>query len=152
MRSRAGDKPAMWRIVKRNLWNMRAPDVASMAAAEKENQSARETGGRFDVLSRTMNRRHFLQQTLATSACVSAPAILSARSPNSMFQVASVGVGGMGGNTMMSVLQHPKVRIVGMCDVDAKTLELASLNPVHVDRTLASGDVEWIARIVWVSQ
>lgn len=34
----------------------------------------------------------------------------------------------------------------------AKTLELASLNPVHVDRTLASGDVEWIARIVWVSQ
>ena len=34
----------------------------------------------------------------------------------------------------------------------AKTLELASLNPAHVDRTLASGDVEWIARVVWVSQ
>jgi len=34
----------------------------------------------------------------------------------------------------------------------AKTLELASLNPAHVDRTLAAGDVEWIARIVWVSQ
>jgi len=34
----------------------------------------------------------------------------------------------------------------------AKTLELASLNPVHVDRTLAAGDVEWIARIVWASQ
>ena len=34
----------------------------------------------------------------------------------------------------------------------AKTLELASLNPAHVDRTLASGDVEWIARIVWASQ
>ena len=32
----------------------------------------------------------------------------------------------MGGNTMMSALQHPKVRIVGMCDVDAKTLELAT--------------------------
>lgn len=42
-----------------------------------------------------------------------------------MFQVASIGVGGMGGVTMMSVLQHPKVRLVGMCDVDAKTLELA---------------------------
>ena len=42
-----------------------------------------------------------------------------------MFQVASIGVGGMGGNTMMSVLKHPKVRIVGMCDVDAKTLALA---------------------------
>ena len=34
----------------------------------------------------------------------------------------------------------------------AKTLELASLNPAHVDRTLAPGDVEWIARIVWASQ
>jgi phage repressor protein C with HTH and peptisase S24 domain len=34
----------------------------------------------------------------------------------------------------------------------AKTLELQSLNPSHVDRTLAAGDVEWIARIVWASQ
>jgi predicted dehydrogenase len=72
-----------------------------------------------------MNRRRFLQQSLAASTVFSAPAILRAKSPNSMFQVASIGVGGMGGNTMMSVLQHPKARIVGMCDVDAKTLELA---------------------------
>lgn len=72
-----------------------------------------------------MNRRHFIQKSLATTAYVSAPAILSARSPNSMFQVASVGVGGMGGNTMMSVAQHEKVRIVAMCDVDAKALERA---------------------------
>ncbi|MFO1438124.1 MAG: Gfo/Idh/MocA family oxidoreductase [Verrucomicrobiaceae bacterium] len=70
-----------------------------------------------------MNRRSFFKHT---AAYISAPAILSARSPNSMFQVASIGVGGMGGNTMMSVLQHPKVRIVGMCDVDAKTLALAT--------------------------
>jgi phage repressor protein C with HTH and peptisase S24 domain len=34
----------------------------------------------------------------------------------------------------------------------AKTLELQSLNPSHVDRTLAAGDIEWIARIVWASQ
>jgi phage repressor protein C with HTH and peptisase S24 domain len=34
----------------------------------------------------------------------------------------------------------------------AKTLELQSLNPNHVDRMLAAGDVEWIARIVWASQ
>jgi phage repressor protein C with HTH and peptisase S24 domain len=34
----------------------------------------------------------------------------------------------------------------------AKTLELQSLNPSHADRTLAATDVEWIARIVWVSQ
>ena len=34
----------------------------------------------------------------------------------------------------------------------AKTLELQSLNPSHVDRTLAAAEVEWIARIVWASQ
>jgi phage repressor protein C with HTH and peptisase S24 domain len=34
----------------------------------------------------------------------------------------------------------------------AKTLELQSLNPNHVDRTLAANEVEWIARIVWASQ
>jgi phage repressor protein C with HTH and peptisase S24 domain len=34
----------------------------------------------------------------------------------------------------------------------ARTLELQSLNPSHVDRTLPAADVEWIARIVWASQ
>jgi phage repressor protein C with HTH and peptisase S24 domain len=34
----------------------------------------------------------------------------------------------------------------------AKALELQSLNAVHADRTLASGDVQWIARVVWTSQ
>jgi phage repressor protein C with HTH and peptisase S24 domain len=34
----------------------------------------------------------------------------------------------------------------------AKTLELQSLNPGYADRTLNAADVEWIARIVWVSQ
>ena len=34
----------------------------------------------------------------------------------------------------------------------AKALELQPLNPAHVDRTLAASEIEWIARIVWVSQ
>jgi phage repressor protein C with HTH and peptisase S24 domain len=34
----------------------------------------------------------------------------------------------------------------------AKTLELQSLNPAHADRVLSADDVEWVARIVWVSQ
>lgn len=33
-----------------------------------------------------------------------------------------------------------------------KTIELASFNPSHRDRTFASKDIEWIARIVWASQ
>jgi phage repressor protein C with HTH and peptisase S24 domain len=34
----------------------------------------------------------------------------------------------------------------------AKTLELRSLNPEHADRTFATQDVRWIARILWASQ
>jgi phage repressor protein C with HTH and peptisase S24 domain len=34
----------------------------------------------------------------------------------------------------------------------AKALELQSLNPNQIDRTLAADDVAWIARIVWASQ
>ena len=34
----------------------------------------------------------------------------------------------------------------------AKTLELQSLSPAHADRVLSADDVEWVARIVWVSQ
>lgn len=33
-----------------------------------------------------------------------------------------------------------------------KTIELQSLDPAQGDRTLAAGDVAWIARIVWASQ
>ncbi len=34
----------------------------------------------------------------------------------------------------------------------AKTLELQSLNPAQADQALDADDVEWIARIAWVSQ
>lgn len=33
-----------------------------------------------------------------------------------------------------------------------KTITLVSLNPEHPDRQIATGDVEWLARIVWASQ
>ncbi len=34
----------------------------------------------------------------------------------------------------------------------ATTIDLVSLNPEHPDRRLDTGDVEWLARIVWASQ
>jgi phage repressor protein C with HTH and peptisase S24 domain len=34
----------------------------------------------------------------------------------------------------------------------ARALELAALNPAQADRSIDADDVEWIARIVWVSQ
>jgi phage repressor protein C with HTH and peptisase S24 domain len=35
---------------------------------------------------------------------------------------------------------------------NAKTVELASLNPAHKDRSFPASDILWIARIVWSSQ
>ena len=33
-----------------------------------------------------------------------------------------------------------------------KTIELRSINPAHQDRTFATEEIDWIARIVWASQ
>ncbi|MEQ2006198.1 MAG: Gfo/Idh/MocA family oxidoreductase [Limisphaerales bacterium] len=75
-----------------------------------------------------MNRRQFLRQstTAAGIAALGFPAILRSASPNSLLQVACIGVGGMGGNTMKSVASHPKVKIVALCDVDATYLDQAA--------------------------
>ena len=34
----------------------------------------------------------------------------------------------------------------------ARKVDLKSLNPDHEDRSLDIEDVEWVARVVWVSQ
>src|SRR5947208_1613345 len=74
-----------------------------------------------------MKRREFLRHSAAAAITVlGAPAILRSAAPNSVLQVACIGVGGMGGSTMKSVASHPKVKIVALCDVDARTLEAAA--------------------------
>lgn len=70
-----------------------------------------------------MNRRQFL---VRSAAALGFPAILKGASPNATLNVACVGVGGMGGNTMRSVASHPKVRIVAICDVDDRFLDQAA--------------------------
>ncbi len=79
-----------------------------------------------------MNRRRFLTRSAAAATSATAasvlgfPAILRSASPNSLLQVASIGVARMGGNTMRSVASHPKVKIVAICDVDAAHLSEAA--------------------------
>ncbi len=73
-----------------------------------------------------MNRRRFLQQSAAITGSLGFPAILRSASPNSMLQVACIGVGNMGGNTMRSIARHEKVKIVSLCDVDSTYLDQAA--------------------------
>lgn len=74
-----------------------------------------------------MNRRRFLlQSTSLAASTLGFPAVVRCASPNSMLQVASIGVARMGGNTMRSIATHDKVKIVAICDVDANHLKEAA--------------------------
>lgn len=77
--------------------------------------------------SQRLSRRHFIRQSaVAGVGLIGFPAILRSASPNSLLQVASIGVTGMGGRTMKSVASHPKVKIVALCDVDQRLLALGA--------------------------
>jgi predicted dehydrogenase len=78
-----------------------------------------------------MKRREFLRRSAAAASTVfAAPAILRSAAPNSMLQVACIGVGGMGGSTMKGVASHDKVKITALCDLDQRTLDAtAKANP-----------------------
>src|SRR5680860_1314135 len=73
------------------------------------------------------SRRKFIGSI--TTAAISAPLILrsSARvsSPADKLNHASIGVGGMGWHDLQNFIQHPKVNIVALCDVDRNNLQKA---------------------------
>jgi hypothetical protein len=79
------------------------------------------------------SRRQFLRT--ATVAGVAAPFFVSCGSTlprpkpvfaNGKLNHACIGVGGMGWSDLQNFLQHPKVQIVALCDVDAKNLDKAA--------------------------
>src|SRR5437879_4566581 len=79
-------------------------------------------------------RRQFMRT--AAFASLASPFILSCRSaqsksrtisPNGKLNHASIGVGGMmGGNDLSTFLQHKRLQIVALCDVDATMLDKAA--------------------------
>jgi predicted dehydrogenase len=80
-----------------------------------------------------LSRRYFLRS--AAAACLAAPFFAACREPsprvrlaaaNSKLNHACVGVGGMGWNDLQNFLQHPRVEIVALCDVDADRLAQAA--------------------------
>jgi len=74
-----------------------------------------------------LSRRRFIAHSAAAGAAVlGCPAILRSAAPNSMLQVACIGVGGMGRSTMDAIAKHPKVKIVALCDVDEGYLDPAA--------------------------
>lgn len=77
----------------------------------------------------SVSRREFL---LATAATALLPAFLrnssyaAALPADGVLNHACIGVGGMGYNDLSNFVQHSKVKIIAICDVDANNLKKAS--------------------------
>jgi len=59
-------------------------------------------------------------------SCATAPPRPRVAAPNAKLNHACIGVGGMGWNDLNNFLQHPRVQVVALCDVDANHLEQAA--------------------------
>jgi len=77
------------------------------------------------------SRRDFLRTTALAS--VAAPFVMSCQSSrpraipaNEKLHHASIGVGGMGLVDLKNFLQHPRIQITALCDVDEKNLSAAA--------------------------
>ena len=71
------------------------------------------------------SRRRFLAGAVGATPLILRGGLLSA-SPNSMLQHACIGVTRMGENDLKNFLQHDKVKIVAICDVDTAHLDKAA--------------------------
>ncbi|MBP9900278.1 MAG: Gfo/Idh/MocA family oxidoreductase [Verrucomicrobiota bacterium] len=73
-------------------------------------------------------RRRFLQTTALAglAAPFVLPSGLRAAAPNAKLNHACIGVGGMGWNDLNTFLQHPRLQVVALCDVDATHLDKAA--------------------------
>lgn len=80
-----------------------------------------------------MKRKDFLHIGAATALWSLAPGCTSTPlprriSPNESLNHACIGVGGMmGGNDLKQFLQHPRCRVVALCDVDREQLDKAAV-------------------------
>ncbi len=72
-------------------------------------------------------RRQFLKTTALAGAAATfvLPAGLRGATANGKLSHACIGVGGMGWNDLNTFLQHPRLQVVALCDVDANHLAKA---------------------------
>jgi len=77
------------------------------------------------MMNKPLSRRSFLQTTAAgAAAAFAAPAIVSAETLKSELHVASVGAKNMAWADLSNVATHPKVKMVGFCDIDSSRFDL----------------------------
>src|SRR5262245_45976151 len=72
-----------------------------------------------------LNRRQFLRTTAAASLAFHAVPLRSAE-PGRKFRTALIGCGWWGKNILKEALASGRVKVTGLCDVDANKLEVAA--------------------------
>ncbi len=75
--------------------------------------------------SNLFTRRKFVKAT-ALGALTTPLLLNSCKTDDGVLQHACIGIGGMGGVDLKNFIEHPKVKIVAICDVDEERLEKAA--------------------------
>ncbi|MEZ6197155.1 MAG: Gfo/Idh/MocA family oxidoreductase [Planctomycetota bacterium] len=76
-------------------------------------------------MSRPLDRRDFLRTSSALAAGLALGPLPFGRGDEPKLRLAGIGVGGMGSADLGQFLQHPRVEVVAICDVDARHLAAA---------------------------
>ena len=85
----------------------------------------RTSASRLNVLppkASPLTRRSLIA---SSAAAFSAPAVLSAQSPNDEIRVGIIGVGGRGSNLLRRIIRSPGVKLVAICDIDPEAIARA---------------------------
>lgn len=99
-------------------FNPPAPSASLDSNIPQTLQSAKGTHP-VQVTRMNSSRRSFIKSASLGTLAAAFPAITRSASPNSHFQVATVGADGMAFSDLKQIGTHPKVKFVGFCDVDS---------------------------------
>ncbi len=81
----------------------------------------------------TSTRRQFLARSLTTGAVVAAAPYVRTADANRRFKTALIGCGWWGKNILREALASQRIQVVGLCDVDPRALELASVTVTELN-------------------
>ena len=97
-----------------------------------------------------MKRRSFLKSSATAGSFFILPSGLWANSPNGKVCTAHIAVGGKGKGDLGQIASHPKVQVLGLCDVDkvrSNPDKLLTNTPApSSSRTTAPCSTSWVTR------
>lgn len=90
----------------------------------------------------SLTRRHFIRTTAMTGAVLSSAPFVRAADPAKKFRTALIGCGWWGKNILKEAIASERVKIIGLCDVDANLREVTEdqVNGLNGDKPKTYND------------